>query len=123
MKLNISGRKQQGWSRTSLLMVVFTVAVVSTTVMKLFPVYVDHNFVVTVTRSVLENSNVSVMSQPEFRREISRSLRINSVSEVSSEAVTLLRNGPETSARIRYERRVPLIYNVDFMVSFDERVD
>lgn len=92
-------------------------------VVKLVPVYVDHNFLVSTTRSLLESRNASTLSQTEMRREIAESLRINNIRDVDSTAVVLVRSGSSPAARIRYERSVPFMYNIDFAIQFDETVD
>lgn len=92
-------------------------------VVKLLPVYVDHNFLVSATRSLLESRNAVSLSQTDIRNEIAESLRINNIRAVDANALVLLRAGGSPAVRIRYERRVPFMYNIDFAIQFDETVD
>lgn len=119
----ISVSRQRGWSLWSLLSTLVTVLVLGTLAVRLLPVYVDHNMVITVSRSIMESRDTANLSQGQFRREVSRSLRINNISEVDPDSVTLVRAGGDLSVRINYERRVPLFRNIELLVSFDDRVE
>ncbi|MEX1196966.1 MAG: DUF4845 domain-containing protein [Pseudohongiellaceae bacterium] len=112
------GNMLTGWVPGVVLMACIMLGVV-----KLVPVYVDHNFLVSATRSVLDSRNAGSLSQTELRGEIARSLRLNNIRDVDSSAVVLVRSGSSPAARIRYERRVPFMYNIDFAIQFDESVD
>lgn len=101
----------------------FLITCIVTGVVKLVPVYVDHNFLVSTTRSLLESRNATALSQTEMRSEIATSLRLNNIRNVDPTAVVLVRSGSSPAARIRYERRVPFLYNIDFAIQFDETVD
>lgn len=92
-------------------------------VLKVLPVYVDHNFLVSSTRSLLESRNAGSLSQTEVRNEIAQSLRLNNIRGVSSRHVVLVRSGNSPAARITYERRVPLVYNIELAIQFDETVE
>lgn len=92
-------------------------------IVRLVPVYVDHNFLVSATRSWLESRSATVVSQTELRNDIARSLRLNNIRDVNSSALVLVRSGSAPVVRIRYERRVPFMYNIDFAIQFDETVD
>ncbi len=119
----ISVSRQRGWSLWSLLSTLVTVLVLGTLAVRLLPVYVDHNMVITVSRSIMESRDTANLSQGQFRREVSLSLRINNISEVDPDSVTLVRAGGDLSVRINYERRVPLFRNIELLVSFDDRVE
>lgn len=123
MQKGISISRQRGWSLWSLLTTLVTVMVLGTLAVRLLPVYVDHNMVITVSRSIMDSRDTANLSQGQFRREVSRSLRINNISEVDPDSVTLVRAGGDMSVRIHYERRVPLFRNIELLVSFDDRVE
>ncbi len=101
----------------------FLITCIVTGTVKLLPVYVDHNFLVSATRSLLESRNATALSQTEVRNEIAESLRLNNIRSVSSSSLVLVRSGSSPVVRIHYERRVPFMYNIDFAIQFDETVD
>lgn len=120
----VTGLSSQGGSILSGWMPgVALLALVMFGVVRLVPVYVDHNFVVSATRSWLESRNATAVSQTELRNDIARSLRLNNIRDVNSTALVLIRSGSSPVVRIRYERRVPFMYNIDFAIRFDETVD
>lgn len=92
-------------------------------VARVLPVYVDHNYLVSTTRSVLESTDASGLSQTEMRRQIAASLRLNNVRSVDPRSVVLIRSEPTPAARIQYEKQVPVIYNIELLITFDETVE
>ncbi len=114
---------QRGLTLGSLLLLLILVAPAAGFAIKVVPVYVDHNLMVSVTRSLIE-SRGSTLTQGQLRQEVADSLRINNVRQIDPRrAITLTHISGHPQARIRYERRVPLIYNIDVIVNFDELID
>lgn len=115
--------RQHGGILTGFVPGVVLLACIMLGVVKLLPVYVDHNFLVSATRSLLQSRDAGTLSQTDMRSELSRSLRMNGIDGVDPSSVLLVRSGSRPAARIRYERRVPFMYNIDFAIRFDETVD
>lgn len=114
---------QHGLTLGSLLLLLILVAPAAGFAIKVVPVYVDHNLLVSATRSLVETRG-STLTQSQLRLEVADSLRINNVRQIDPRrAITLTHISGRPQARIRYERRVPLIYNIDVIVSFDELID
>jgi hypothetical protein len=90
---------------------------------KLFPVYVDYNFVSSIARSLLNSGNASSMSQSQIRQDLEASLRLNNIRDVDINDIQIIRTSAGTRIHIRYEKRVKLIGNIDLIVSFDEVIE
>jgi len=115
-------QRQQGVSLLSLLLLIVILVPLVMSAIRLVPIYVDHNFVVSITRSVLDTQRVG-LSQAQLRQDVAESLRINNIRDFDTRAITLNQIGGRPIARINYERRVTLVGNIDFVVSFDETVE
>lgn len=115
-------RDQRGISLLALIVVVMMLTPLVISSVRLIPVYVDHNFVVSVTRSILETRPAG-LTQAQLRQEVAESLRINNIRDFDTRAITLNQIGGRPIARIHYERRVSLFGNIDFILSFDETVE
>lgn len=114
---------QKGFSLRTLVIALILGSVVLALAARLFPVYSEYYTVLSATRSVLDNSETAGLSQNAIRREINQALRINGVRDFDTGRINIVRDGGAVAARIRYEERVPLIYNIDLMISFDDRVE
>lgn len=122
-KTQSSPPSQQGFTLGSLVITLVVLAVVLGLGARLFPVYSEHRTVLSVTRSVLDSSDTTDMSRNAIRQEINQGLRINGVRNFDLERIGISRAEGSLNGRLRYEERVPLIYNIDLIVSFDDRIE
>jgi|SRR5690554_286311 len=113
---------QRGMVGSDFLIGVLLSAVLLFFIIKLFPIYVDHNFVTSVTRSMLDHNGMATMSETQVRQDLESSLRLNNVRDFNMDDVFIRRDGNTTVVQIRYEKRVSLIGNIDLLVSFDEEL-
>lgn len=95
-------------------------AVLLTFIIKLFPVYVDHNFVTSTVQSMLDHNGMATMSESQILQDLESSLRLNNVRNFDVDNVAVYRDGNATVVHIRYQKRVALVGNIDLLVSFDE---
>lgn len=109
--------------RIGLLSALLLLVSVLTFAIKLFPVYVDYNFVSSIASSLLGSGNASTLSQTQIRQDLEASLRLNNIRDVDIYDIQVVRTGTSTSIHIRYEKRVKLVGNIDLLVSFDEVIN
>lgn len=114
---------QRGLTFGSMLLLLILVTPAAGITLKLVPVYVDHNFLVSSTRNLVETRSSTSLTQTMLRQEVAESMRINNIRHIDPRSITLTHISGRPQVRIRYERRVPLIYNIDLIVSFDEQVN
>lgn len=113
---------QRGTARSGMVFGLLLSAVLLFFIVKLFPVYVDHNFITSVTHSMLDHNGMSTMSESQIRQDLESSLRLNNVRNFNIDDVHVYREGNSTRVRIQYEKRIPLIGNIDLLVRFDEEL-
>tara|TARA_R110001592_G_C12558866_1_gene690946 strand:+ start:92 stop:403 length:312 start_codon:yes stop_codon:yes gene_type:complete len=90
--------------------------------LKVLPVYIDHNFVQGVAESLLESGRANSMTQAEVREEIAASMRVNNVRDFDLDNISTSRANGASIISITYERRIPLVANIDIILSFDDQI-
>jgi hypothetical protein len=115
-------RSQRGFSKFGLLLLVVLVSGL-TFGLRILPVYLDHNFVKGVAEDLVASGRAATLTQAQMREEIANGLRVNNVRDFNLNSITLQRENASPVLVIDYERRVPLVGNVDVINSFDDRID
>jgi hypothetical protein len=94
-------------------------------VMRLLPVYVEYFGVLKAMEMVKNEPGSAQRSIDEIRREMSLKFDTQYVDEndVPPQAIQLKREGGGATLRIAYEKRVPFVYNIDLVASFDKSVN
>ncbi len=116
-------RLQRGFSKLGLLMLLIVLVSGLTVGLKILPVYLDHNFVRGAAEDLIANGRAASLTQAEVREEIAGALRVNNVRDFNLNSITLQRENANPVLVIDYERRVPLVGNIDVIISFDDRID
>ena len=114
---------QRGFSKFGLLMMLVVLVSGLTFGLKILPVYLDHNFVKGVAEDLIADGRAASLTQGEIREEIANGLRVNNVRDFNLNSITLGRENAEPVLVIEYERRVPLVANIDVIISFDDRIE
>jgi hypothetical protein len=114
---------QRGFSKFGLLMMLVVLVSGLTFGLKILPVYLDHNFVKGVAEELIADGRAASLTQGEIREEIANGLRVNNVRDFNLNSITLERENAEPVLVIEYERRVPLVANIDVIISFDDRIE
>jgi hypothetical protein len=91
--------------------------------LKVAPSYMDNNVIVNAMDGMINNNDFESMSIAEVRSNLQRSLVTNNIREFDSSSVVLTREGNNNFVDINYESRVPLFYNIDIVVTFENRFD
>lgn len=120
--LNVLPRQQRGFSKLGLLFMAAVLASVLTLGAKVLPVYIDHNFVRGVAETLLESGRVGSMTEEELREEMAASMRINNVRGFDLDSITMSRTNGTSKISIIYERRIPIVANMDVILSFDDKI-
>ncbi|HEX5121784.1 MAG TPA: DUF4845 domain-containing protein [Rhodanobacteraceae bacterium] len=94
-------------------------------VMKLVPVYVEYFGVVKAMEQIKEEPGAAQKSVEEIRRDLNVKFDLQYVDEkdIPPQAIQLRREATGPTLRIAYEKRVPFMYNIDLVASFDKSVN
>ena len=121
-KLNALPRQQRGLSKIGLVLMLVVLVSGLTLALKVLPVYIDHNFVRGVAENILESGRASSMTQAELREEIAASMRVNNIRGFDLDSITSSRSSGASTISITYERRIPIVANIDIILSFDDQI-
>jgi len=94
-------------------------------VMKLVPVYVEYFGVVKAMEQIKIEPGVAQKSVEEIRRDLNVKFDLQYVDEkdIPPQAIQVKREATGPTLRIAYEKRVPFMYNIDLVASFDKTVN
>lgn len=90
--------------------------------MRLIPMYIEYFGVVKAMEQVRQEPGAAQKSLEEIRRDLSLKFDTQYVDDanVPPSAIMLKREAGGATLSITYERRVPFVYNLDFVGSFEK---
>lgn len=93
--------------------------------MKLVPVYIEYFGVVKAMEQIKSEPGAAQKSVEEIRRDLNVKFDLQYVdeSDIPPQAIQLKREATGPTLRIAYEKRVPFMYNIDLVASFDKSVN
>ena len=112
--------RQRGISSAGVLLIAVLLGLFFTVGLKVGPLYVDHNLITGLCQDLIDNGEANSMAVTEVRDRISSTLRINNVTEFDLNSIRLRKENGEAIITVAYEKRVPLIANLDIVATFDE---
>lgn len=117
--MHLSGhlKSQQGASKLILLLLLAVLVFFIKLAVHLVPVYVDHFYTRSIVSSLMEESGEELERQT-FLEQFQRRARVNQVSLDND--VFRFEGSQPVRIHLAYERRVPVMFNVDAVVSFNE---
>lgn len=115
-------RSQSGGSVITTLLIVALIGIVLLAGLKIAPAYLDHSVITNAIRGVLAKSG-NRPSVGEIRSAVMRTANVNGIRDFDSESIKLVREGGQEYVLLAYEQRVPLFYNIDAVVSFEDRFE
>lgn len=93
--------------------------------MRLIPMYVEYFGVLKAMDQLRQDPRAASMGLAEARAELSLKFNTQYVDETSvpPQAISLKKEGGASTLRISYEKRVPFIYNIDLIGTFDKSIN
>ena len=114
-------RSQKGLSILSWLMVLAVVAFFASTAFKMLPHYLDYMSMDKIITSVETDQTMDIRSVGAFYGHVGKGMEVNSIRDLNlKEALKVKIENNEFRAHLKYERREPLIENLDLVVNFDK---
>ncbi|MFH6598330.1 DUF4845 domain-containing protein [Ectopseudomonas khazarica] len=114
-------RSQQGLSVLSWLMVLAVVAFFASTGFKVLPHYLDYMSMEKIITSVETDKAAQVRTVGEFYSHVDRGMQVNSIRDLNLRDVMQVKvENNEFRVHLKYEKREPLIENLDLVVNFDK---
>ena len=114
-------RSQKGMSLLGWLVVLAIVAFLASTAFKIIPHYLDYYSIEKAIASVETDKAAEVRTVPEFYAYVNKALMINNIRDLKLEdALDVQLENNEFRAHLKYEKREPLVQNLDLVVNFDK---
>ena len=116
-----SAHSQKGMSILSWLMVLALVAFFASAAFKVLPHYFDYMSMEKLITSVGTDKAANIRSINEFYSHVSKGMQVNSIRDLNlQDALKVKVENNEFRAHLKYEKREPLIENIDLVVRFDK---
>jgi len=112
--------RQRGISSAGVLLIAVLLGLFFTVGLKVGPLYVDHNLITGLCQDLIDNGEANGITVTEVRDRISSTLRINNVTDFDLNSIRTRKENGEAIITVAYEKRVPLIANLDIVATFDE---
>jgi len=113
-------KQQAGLSILSVVFGILITGLVVLLIFKIGPLYLEHYGVVSSLKSLEKEVGIRQKSNTELMTLLKKRLDINDVRRVSSKDITIKKQARQTTVRVAYEVQVPLVSNVDLLVTFDD---
>ena len=111
---------QRGVASAVVLTIALLFGLLSTFGLKVGPLYVDHNLITGLCQGLIDNGEANTLTVTEVRDRISSTLRINNITDFDLNSIFMRKDNGEAVITIAYEKRVPLVANLDIVATFDE---
>ena len=114
-------RSQQGLSILGWLMVLAVVAFFASTAFKMLPHYMDYMSMEKIITSVETDKASDVRTVGEFYNHVSKGMQVNNIRDLNMrDALQVKVENNEFLVHLKYEKREPLIRNLDLVANFDK---
>jgi len=111
-------KRQAGISIVAVLLLVALIGAVGTLSVRLIPHYIDYGTILTLIEE-LPPDKVHKMSASEIRGSLHKRFLINNIRDLDpAKIIKIERKREGTTLTIDYDRREPLVYNVDLILVF-----
>ncbi|MDH4557028.1 DUF4845 domain-containing protein [Pseudomonas sp. BN417] len=114
-------RKQKGMSVLGWLLVLAVVAFLASTAFKVIPHYLDFFSLEKIISSVETEKALEIRTIPDFYSHVSKGMQVNGIRDLDlDKALKVTLENNEFLAHLQYEKREPLVENLDLVVRFDK---
>lgn len=115
-------RRQRGMTAIGWIVVLALIGFFVMLILRLGPTYMEYFSVSNSMESLKDEPRLAGKTPSEVRKLLFRRFNINDVDNVGRDQVSIYKDGAGIKVAVEYEVRVPLMGNVDAMVSFDKEV-
>ena len=112
-------KQQSGLSIFSVVLGILITGLVVLLIFKIGPLYLEHYGVVSSLKSLEKEPGMHQKSNTELMTLLQKRLEINDVRRVNHKDVIIKKQARQTTMRVAYEVQVPLVSNVNLLITFD----
>jgi Tfp pilus assembly protein PilE len=122
-ELSMGSSKQKGFTMIGLIMIFSLIGIITLSVLKIFPVYMEHLAVQTAMESIEVDQGLKRMTVGQIRALFEKKLDVNQVTSVKAKDAKINRSLSDITMKIEYEVRKDYIANVDIVMSFSDEFE
>ena len=119
--MNLRSR-QRGLSALAMLVVMLVAIFFGTCTLKLAPHYLGSMTVKSVVESAVEQAKASELTTAEIKKKLGSEFTVNMIDAIQLKDIKVSRKKGVTTVDARYEKRIPLMFNIDVVVKFDQLI-
>ena len=113
---------QQGLTLIGFVFVLMIAGIFAFIIIRLFPVYSEYYSVVSSMRAMQKEPGIAARSPEEVKGLLLRKFYVSYVNTPKPADIKVTKRGGETLLQVKYETRGNLLYNLDYIASFDKSV-
>lgn len=113
-----TGKYQQGITIYGVSFILLLIGFTSFTILKLFPVYMENFTIRSSVESLAKDADEQYLGVSAVRSALMKRFGMNNVTQVTSEDISISREGQIYYVDVDYEVQVPFIKNISLLVSF-----
>lgn len=113
-----TGKYQQGITIYGVSFILLLIGFTSFTILKLFPVYMENFTIRSSVESLAKDPDEQYLGVSAVRSALMKRFGMNNVTQVTSEDISISREGQIYYVDVDYEVQVPFIKNISLLVSF-----
>ncbi len=110
---------QAGITLIGFLLILMVVGFFAFLGMRLFPVYIEYYGLRQAMKAVAAEPGIATLPPEQVKASLDRKLNISYVTSVKPNNVRVTRQGGNYLLNVRYEVRGPLVYNLEFIATFN----
>ena len=121
----LAKKRSSGITLIGFLMVMLVVGFFGYIAMRLIPMYSEYMGVVKAMEQVRSEPNSANMSPEQIRSALIFRFNTQYVADdaIPPQSIRIIRKGNAATLQVTYERRVPFVYNLELIGSFDKSVN
>jgi hypothetical protein len=122
-KMPTVGNRQEGWTMWSLIFTLFILGTIAWIGLKIVPLYMDNSTIRTSLKTLQNDRSLADASYDEIYELIEKRLDINGIRTITEDDIEFVEEENYTQVRIDYEKRLPLVSNIDIILTFKNHVN
>ena len=113
-------KSQQGMTAIGMAMILALCGFVLVILVKLFPAYMEGFKISSSLQGLTSDNRVEGASDAKVKDLIMKKLQVDDVDDVKAEHIKIVTSGSKRTVSIEFEKRVPMMGNVDAVVKFGD---
>jgi hypothetical protein len=121
--MKASLKSQQGLTMISIALILGLIAFFTLLILKIVPIYMDHNKVAGALNELRNSPDLINMSEHEIRESLSKRFNINYVYDVTQEDIQIIKHGDYLKVAIEYEVAKKIAGNLSVLAEFNDVIE